>query len=149
MKAANYILIVLFFALTALSCSSGLTSEAAQKKIQEELPAEFEATVTGIRKEESSYIAKTELTENKKIKTNVHFKFNRYDTGWKIDEVQDKNGQWKSLSAFQKELQDLIELRKELQKKQKLNQEFEEMLEKAQKKKEEKKAERQSEKEQK
>jgi hypothetical protein len=128
MRYISLVILVSFISLAMLHCGAGtLTSARAKEIIVEEvrtvmgefLEAEGEnlseeekrevekkikefgqfVKVTGVKKEGDSFIAKVELKiEDETI--NSDFRFNRYDTGWKVDGIKTAFGLWAPFSTL-------------------------------------------------
>ncbi len=124
MKKLFSICLVIFFSLIVVNCgSSDLTSEKAKDLINSEIDvivnrvkeankdqldeetlkesvkkvAELKEKikVEGVRKDGDSFIAKINVA-NGKTSDVVELKFNKYDSGWKIDELKIPSGNWVS-----------------------------------------------------
>lgn len=122
MRKLFLICLVVCFSAAMINCGSGtLSSEQAKEllvkeindildpiktqakeNLSEEEIKEAEAkiakfmegiTVTGVRQEEKAFIAKVEVKAGKDTFP-IELKFNKYDSGWQIDEVKGPDNQW-------------------------------------------------------
>lgn len=80
------------------SVGTALTEPEKEKALKNIEKLKQNIQVTGVKQEKESTIAKVEVKiEKQAITTDV--KFNKYDTGWKIDEIKAPTGEWIPLSA--------------------------------------------------
>ncbi len=134
MKKLFSVCVVLFFSLLLVNCGSGdLTSgkakdiidgeidalvnkvkEAQKADLDEETLNESEKKVEeikakikveGVRKEGDSFIAKINIPGGKMGEA-MELKFNKYDSGWKIDELKIPGGKWMDKAKVVQSMED-------------------------------------------